>query len=93
MSNSKIITYDLRNPGRNYDELYEKIKSYSVRARICESTWFISTSDSCVDIRDNLKSVIDSNDRLFVAELTGRSAWSNVECDSNYLKEKLEENF
>ena len=85
MANSKIITYDLCSPGRNY----EKIKSYGTWAHICESTWIISTTDSCSDIRDNLKSVIDSNDRLFVAALTGGAAWSNVLCESNWLKENL----
>ena len=89
MANSKIITYDLCSPGRNYDDLYEKIKSYGPWAHICESTWIISTTDSCSDIRDNLKSVIDSNDRLFVAALTGGAAWSNVLCKSNWLKENL----
>ena len=89
MANSKIITYDLCSPGRNYDDLYEKIKSYGTWAHICESTWIISTTDSCSDIRDNLKSVIDSNDRLFVAALTGGAAWSNVLCKSTWLKENL----
>lgn len=89
MANSKIITYDLCSPGRNYNDLYEKIKSYGTWAHICESTWIISTTDSCPDIRDNLKSVIDSNDRLFVAALTGGAAWSNVLCESNWLKENL----
>ena len=38
---SMIIEYDLRSPGRNYDELYKAIKSYGVWAHITESTWFI----------------------------------------------------
>ena len=88
-NNSKLITYDLCSPGRNYDKLYEKIKSYSKWAHICESTWFISTTNSCVDVRNNLVEVLDSNDRLFVAELTGVAAWRNVICKSEYLKENL----
>lgn len=60
MAKSKIITYDLCSPGRNYDDLYKKIKAYGTWAHICESSWFISTSDSCVQVRDNLKSVLDS---------------------------------
>lgn len=89
MSNSKIITYDLRNSNKNYNDLYEKIKSYGTCTRICESVWFISTTDSCVTVRDNLKSVLDSDDRIFVAELTGTAAWYNILCDSNYLKQNL----
>ena len=89
LKNSKIITYDLCTPGKNYDKLYEKIKSYKAWAHICESVWFISSEDSCVTIRDNLKIVIDKNDRLFVAELSGNAAWSNILCDDEYLKNNL----
>ena len=86
---SMIIEYDLCSPGRNYNTLYETIQSYGVWARITESTWFIKTGDSCVQVRDKLKKCMDSNDRLFVAELTGTAAWSNILCDSDYLKKHL----
>lgn len=89
MSNSKIITYDLCAPGKNYDALYEKIKAYGVWARICESVWFVKTPDSVVTVHNNLSAAIDKNDRLFVAELTGAAAWRNVLCDSDYLKNNL----
>lgn len=86
---SMIIEYDLCSPGRNYNTLYETIQSYGVWARITESTWFIKTGDSCVQVRDKLTKCMDSNDRLFVAELTGTAAWSNILCDSDYLKKHL----
>ena len=86
---SKIITYDLCSPGRNYDDLYKAIKAYGTWAHITESTWFVKTDDSCVQIRDNLLSHIDSNDRLFIGELTGIAAWHNVICKNEFLKENL----
>lgn len=86
---SMIIEYDLRSPGRNYDELYKTIKSYSVWAHVTESTWFIKTSESCVEVRDKLLAHMDNNDRIFVAALIGVAAWSNVLCDSEYLKKNL----
>ena len=86
---SMIIEYDLCSPGRNYNTLYETIQAYGVWARITESTWFIKTGDSCVQVRDKLKKCMDSNDRLFVVELTGTAAWSNILCDSDYLKKHL----
>lgn len=89
MSSSKIVTYDLCAPNRNYDNLIAFIKSYSVWVRVTESTWIIGTEESCVTLRDKLKQHIDSNDRLFVAALTGEAAWFNVRCDNDYLKEHL----
>lgn len=89
MANSKIITYDLCNSDKNYNDLYEYLKSYSSWAHICESVWFVSTTKSCADIRNEINQIIDSNDRVFVAELTGTAAWRNVLCDSEYLKNNL----
>lgn len=86
---SMIIDYDLRSPGRNYDELYKAIRAYGVWAHIAESSWFIKTNETCVQVRNNLTAHMDSNDRLFVAELTGVAAWRNILCDSEYLKENL----
>ena len=89
MNNSKIITYDLCKPGRNYDDLYDYLKSFSVWAHITESTWFVSSIKSCTTIRDEIRNIVDSNDRIFVAELTGVAAWLNIMCNYDYLKEHL----
>lgn len=86
---SKIIEYDLRAPGRNYDALYEVIKGYEVWAHITESTWFVKTDSTCPQIRDALLSKMDANDRIFVGELTGTAAWHNIICESEYLKQNL----
>lgn len=86
---SKIIEYDLCAPGKNYDELYDAIRSYGVWAHVTKSTWFIKTTDSCIAVRDKLLKHMDSNDRIFVAELTGSAAWQNVICDNQYLKDNL----
>ena len=86
---SMIIEYDLCSPGRDYDDLYKAIKSYGVVAPITESTWFIKTSETCVQVRDKLIAHMDGNDRIFVAALTGTAAWRKVLCDSDYLKKNL----
>lgn len=86
---SMIIEYDLRAPGRNYDDLYKAIKAYGVWARITESTWFIKTNENCAQVRDKLLKHMDGNDRIFVAVLTGAAAWRNVLCSSEYLKTNL----
>ena len=64
-----IITYDLRKPGRNYDDLYKRIKSYKSWARITESSWCVATTETSKQIRDHLNEAIDSNDKLLVGIL------------------------
>ena len=85
-----IVTYDLRSPGRNYNSLYERIRSYPRWARITESSWAVSGSNqSAVQIRDYLRGAIDGNDQLFVGVL-GSSAWFGLDPDvSKWLKNNI----
>lgn len=86
---SFLISYDLI-ANKDYAELYEAIKSYSSFAHILESVWIIKSTDSAVNIRDNLKSYIDSDDKLFVAKLDGESAWINLPTKiSNWMKQNI----
>lgn len=87
---SMIIEYDLRSPGRDYEELYKAIKSYSTCMPITESTWFIKANETCPQVRDKLMAHMDNNDRIFVAALTGAAAWHKVLCNSEALKKSLE---
>jgi hypothetical protein len=84
------IDYDLRKQ-RNYDALYDRIKSYGSWCRPLESTWVISTNRSAAQVRDYLKGAMDADDGILVTRLSGEAAWSNVEPDvSQYLKKMLE---
>lgn len=83
-----IISYDLRK-SRNYDSLYEALRSYNRWARITESTWAVVTAESAVEIRDNLRKVMDNDDRLFVIKSGTEAAWRNSRCKSEWLKENL----
>ncbi|MGP9632081.1 hypothetical protein ACT3R7_03335 [Halomonas sp. AOP43-A1-21] len=70
------IDYDLRNE-RNYAALYDRIRTYQ-HCRPLESTWIISTQQTAVQVRDNLKGAIDADDGLLVTSLTGEAAGFNV---------------
>lgn len=84
------IDYDLRNQ-RNYQPLYERIKSYGAWCRPLESSWVIQTSQSADQIRDYLAAVMDADDGLLVARLRGEAAWRNLSPEvSRYLKNLLE---
>lgn len=72
-----LITYDLRLPGKNYDALYEAIKGAPAWWHYLESTWVVSTGESVTVWQDRLLSKIDSNDHLFVVDITKaqRGGW------------------
>ena len=83
-----IISYDLRKD-RDYESLYEAIKSYGTWAHITESTWAVVTSQTAVQVRDYLLSHMDQDDGLFVVKSGIEAAWKNVICRSQWLKDNL----
>lgn len=79
MKRTLIITYDLHKPGQNYDALIAKIKAYGTWAFLTRSTYLIMTANTVVQVRDNLKTVLDSNDSLFVGVAPPPSAWTGLD--------------
>ena len=75
--NCYIIGYDLRKE-RDYDSLYQAIRSYGTYVHLLESQWAIVTSQSALEVRNYLLGYIDNNDGLFVAKLTEEAAWHNL---------------
>ena len=73
-----IISYDLNTPGKNYEDLLKKIKAYTSWAKLGGSAYIIVTERTAVEIRDNLKSSLDSNDKLFVGVLKAPAAWTSL---------------
>lgn len=67
------ISYDLKKPGRNYNDLYETIKSAPSWAHAMDSLWFISTGESVETWSNRLRQVMDQNDWLFLVDITGQS--------------------
>jgi len=84
-----IICYDLVAPGRNYDQLYSAIKTYTRWAYVNQSVWAVVTDKSAVAIRDHLAQYIDANDRIFIVKSGVEAAWRNVICKNEWLKENL----
>lgn len=83
-----IITYDLIKD-KDYGSLHDAIKKYSKWARVTESTWAVVTSKKASEIRDDLKQVMDSDDRLFIIKSGVEAAWRNSRCKNEWLKENL----
>ena len=87
---SYFISYDLNDPGQNYDDLIEAIKKYGTYCKINKSDWIIVSTEDVSTIRDNLCTYIDNNDKLFVGKLSGAAAWKNYKKEiTAWLKKNL----
>ena len=76
-----IVSYDLCQPNRNYQDLYAALKSFPVWGRLTESTWAVVTDKTHAEIRDFLMKYII---------LSGKSAaWTKVLAPNEWVKNNL----
>ena len=81
---TKIICYDLNKPGKEYEKLYEYLKSMPAR-QLQRSVWASKTRKPCNEIRNELKAIVDSNDSVIVVNDNG---WASFNCQNiSWLKE------
>ena len=78
------ITYDLRQPGRKYNELYDAIKNMAGEGNWqhpMESFWVVAMSDynirNSTTLYEEFRKYIDDNDSLFVVRIDqgDRQGW------------------
>ena len=86
-----IISYDLKNPGRDYSSLYTAIKSDRDWQHPLESTWIVWTTESANDIYKTVKPTLDSNDPIFISELNimDRQGWLAKSC-WEWIKQRMD---
>lgn len=90
--NTLLVSYDLKAPGKDYEKLWNHLKSYPDWAKPLESLWLIKTSKTPKQVKELIRdNYIDNNDKLFVVDVTGKSAsWYNLpEKISQWIKENL----
>jgi hypothetical protein len=86
-----VVTYDLMKQGQNYNCLIAKLNAYPIHWHAQGSVWIIETAKSAAQIRDELMSCLDANDKLIVARLEGEAAWIGYNSGiSEWLKGRLE---
>ena len=78
------VNYDLRQPGRNYQPLWDRLKAWGA-VRALESCWIVPVAASAETLRDDLARYIDSNDGLLVSGMTGETAWRGLKPGSDQL--------
>lgn len=75
--NTIQINYDLVAPGRDYQPLYDYIKSFRGWCHLLESLWLVRTSKTAGEVRDELMRLVDSNDKVATFDVTGDSWATN----------------
>lgn len=75
-----LISYDLIRPETlsDYIRLFNTIKSARFWAKPLLSVWLVKTTLSSAQIRDELRKVIDANDKILVIEVTNSWASYNL---------------
>jgi hypothetical protein len=66
-----IVTYDLRSP-KDYHEFYETVKLQGKWWHYMASTWLLSTQKTPQEVVDAILPHMDTQDLLFVCELTNK---------------------
>lgn len=81
------ITYDLHAPQQDYDKLHDSIKSLGAYSKRFDSFWLVDSSLEASEIRDKIKLVVDSNDKILVIEVKKHwASWNLPEGGAEWLK-------
>ena len=66
-----LISYDLKQPDRDYTSLYDAIKQLGKAWwHYLESVWIVDTTQDPEACYNLIKPTIDDNDSLFIVEIT-----------------------
>jgi CRISPR/Cas system-associated endoribonuclease Cas2 len=84
-----VVSYDLMKSGQDYPRVIKRLEQWG-GLRILYSVWLVRTVSTAVQLRDDLQSHIDANDRIFVANLTGESAWRSLIPSNETVKSFIE---
>ena len=90
--NKYLISYDLGGPEtrQDYTNLITYIKNYNHWAKPLKSVWFIATDKDVATVRDELRNLMDSNDKVLVIEVTGNWGTFGIEkIVTDWMQESL----
>lgn len=74
-----LVAYDLDKPGQDYGVITDKLRSFGAWWHHLDSTWLVCVEMTPAQLRDQLRPLIDANDKLLVIDITHRSAaWAGL---------------
>jgi hypothetical protein len=64
------ISYDLKKPGQDYEDLYKAIKGLGSNCHPLLSTWLVDCKLTPRNVYDSLSPYLDKNDLIFISAVT-----------------------
>lgn len=84
-----LVSYDLIGK-KDYERLFEHLRTYTTRARPLASLWTIVTEKSATEIRDGINQYVDADDKVLVVKSAGVGAWRGLSAEvTDWLKKHL----
>jgi len=81
-----IITYDLNGPSPSHREMDDHLSRLTAkRGRVLETVWWVSYPGTAAQLRDQVKTILGSEDLLLVIEANS-AAWTKLLVNSDSLK-------
>jgi hypothetical protein len=72
--NNLFVSYDLMNPGQNYEAVINAIKKLGTWAKVHYSLWYVSSAHSAKQAAEFVRRAQDANDKLIVVDATNNDA-------------------
>ena len=90
MANNLFVSYDLIQPGQNYETIIAEIKKLGNWAKVHYSLWYVKSQLTASEASKQVWAVMDRNDKLIVFDTTNNNAfWYNLSDDvSQHLKDQ-----
>ena len=93
MANNLFVSYDLYNPGQNYEDVIAEIKNLGGWAKIHKSFWYVNSAFSASEAVERVWKKMDNNDTLVIVDATNNSvSWQNLSDEvSNWLRDNWDQ--
>jgi len=89
MANNLFVSYDLHQPGQNYDTVIAEIKRHGGWAKIHYSLFYLDSAETAEEVAKAVWAKMDANDRLIVIDAKNNDAsWYNLDPNvTTYLQQ------
>lgn len=74
MANNLFVSYDLHEPGKNYDAVIEAIKKLGNWAKVHYSLWYVKSDLAASQAAEQVWTKMDANDKLLVIDASNNTS-------------------